>query len=65
MPESSHKDVKPWATEHTKSNTYAIGKLPSMALDSGIPAGRPYLVCALIPPLQEDFFQNENCCYSI
>ena len=39
MPESSHKDVKLRAGTLPKSSTCASGKLPSMALDSGIHAG--------------------------
>ncbi|MCX7111608.1 MAG: hypothetical protein NTX45_16085 [Proteobacteria bacterium] len=39
MPESSHKDVKLGVATKPFSNTYAIDKLPSMALDSGIHAG--------------------------
>ena len=39
MPESSHKDVKLRAGNSPDSNTCANGKLPSMALDSGIHAG--------------------------
>ncbi|MEI7868374.1 MAG: hypothetical protein WCI11_10810 [Candidatus Methylumidiphilus sp.] len=39
MPESSHKDVKLRAGNSPDSNTCASGKLPSMALDSGIHAG--------------------------
>ncbi len=39
MPESSHKDVNPGAGNLAKSSTCASGKLPSMALDSGIHAG--------------------------
>ena len=36
---SSHKDVKLWTAKSLETNICAIGKLPSMALDSGIPAG--------------------------
>ncbi|MEI7867617.1 MAG: hypothetical protein WCI11_06980 [Candidatus Methylumidiphilus sp.] len=39
MPESSHKDVKLRAGTLPESSTCASGKLPSMALDSGIHAG--------------------------
>ena len=39
MPESSHKDVNLGVAIKPFSNTYATGKLPSMALDSGIHAG--------------------------
>ncbi|MEI7869403.1 MAG: hypothetical protein WCI11_16055 [Candidatus Methylumidiphilus sp.] len=39
MPESSHKDVNLGAGNFTKSGTCASGKLPSVALDSGIHAG--------------------------
>ncbi|MCX7109515.1 MAG: hypothetical protein NTX45_05165, partial [Proteobacteria bacterium] len=39
LPESSHKDVNLGAGNFTKSGTCASGKLPSMALDSGIHAG--------------------------
>jgi len=39
MPESSHKDVNLWADNLPDSSTCASGKLPSMALDSGIHAG--------------------------
>jgi len=36
MPESSHMDVKPWTGIEPKSCSNGIGKLPSMALDTGI-----------------------------
>jgi hypothetical protein len=39
MPDSSHTDVKLRFYDDTKSSTDALPKLPSMALDSGIPAG--------------------------
>ncbi|MEI7867099.1 MAG: hypothetical protein WCI11_04340 [Candidatus Methylumidiphilus sp.] len=39
MPESSHKDVNLGVGHLPKSSTCASGKLPSMALDSGIHAG--------------------------
>ncbi|MEI7869514.1 MAG: hypothetical protein WCI11_16620 [Candidatus Methylumidiphilus sp.] len=39
MPESSHKDVNLGVAIKPFSNTYATGKLPSLALDSGIHAG--------------------------
>ena len=39
MPESSHKDVSLGAGNLPESSTCASGKLPSMALDSGIHAG--------------------------
>ncbi|MEI7868566.1 MAG: hypothetical protein WCI11_11790 [Candidatus Methylumidiphilus sp.] len=39
MPESSHKDVNLWVGTLPESSTCASGKLPSMALDSGIHAG--------------------------
>jgi len=32
-------DVKPWTGIKPKSCSNGIGKLPSMALDTGIPAG--------------------------
>jgi len=32
-------DVKPWTSIEPKSCSNGIGKLPSMALDTGIPAG--------------------------
>jgi hypothetical protein len=35
--ESSHMDVKPWTGIKPKSCSIGIGKLPSMALDTGIP----------------------------
>jgi hypothetical protein len=38
MPVSSHRDVKPQGDGNAKSSTYALSKLPSMALDFGIPA---------------------------
>gem|GEM_PF-1166345 len=37
--ESSHMDVKLWTGIAPKSCSNDIGKLPSMALDTGIPAG--------------------------
>jgi len=43
MPESSHMDVKPWTGIEPKSCSNGIGKLPSMALDTGIPAGMTVL----------------------
>ncbi|MEI7869665.1 MAG: hypothetical protein WCI11_17395 [Candidatus Methylumidiphilus sp.] len=39
MPESSYKDVKLGVATKPFSNTCATDTLPSMALDSGIPAG--------------------------
>ena len=39
MPESSHKDVKFWTYSYVTSSSCEVSKLPSMALDSGIPAG--------------------------
>ncbi|MEI7868433.1 MAG: hypothetical protein WCI11_11105 [Candidatus Methylumidiphilus sp.] len=36
LPESSHKDVNLWVGASPESSTCASGKLPSMALDSGI-----------------------------
>ena len=39
LPESSHKDVNLGAGNLPESSTCASGKLPSMALDSGIHAG--------------------------
>ncbi|MCX7099599.1 MAG: hypothetical protein NTV43_17030 [Methylococcales bacterium] len=38
MPVSSHMDVKPECVGNAKSSTYALFKLPTMALDFGIPA---------------------------
>ncbi|MCX7110518.1 MAG: hypothetical protein NTX45_10395 [Proteobacteria bacterium] len=43
MPESSHKDVNLGVVIKPFSNTYATDKLPSVALDSGIHAGRTAL----------------------
>jgi len=39
MPEFSYMDVKLRVAKSLESGTCSIGKLPSMALDSGIPAG--------------------------
>ncbi len=39
LPESSHREVNLPAENYLRSNAVATGKLPSMALDSGIPAG--------------------------
>jgi len=41
--ESSHMDVKPWTGIEPKSCSNSIGKLPSMVLDTGIPAGMTVL----------------------
>ncbi|MDP1665358.1 MAG: hypothetical protein Q8L79_09545, partial [Methylobacter sp.] len=38
MPESSHMDVRLWLGIKPKSCHSGIGKLPSLALDTGIPA---------------------------
>ncbi|MEI7867532.1 MAG: hypothetical protein WCI11_06545 [Candidatus Methylumidiphilus sp.] len=46
MPESSHKDVKLWVGNSPESNICASGKLPSMALDSGIHAGMTVFSCS-------------------
>ncbi|TAL41542.1 MAG: SDR family NAD(P)-dependent oxidoreductase, partial [Methylovulum sp.] len=39
LPESSRREVSLWAGTSSESSTCASDKLPSMALDSGIPAG--------------------------
>ena len=39
MPESSHMDVNPGTGIEPKTSLGSIGSLPSLALDSGIPAG--------------------------
>ncbi|WP_411726048.1 DUF1156 domain-containing protein, partial [Methyloglobulus sp.] len=39
MPESSHMDVNLWSGIEPESSLGSIGELPSLALDSGIPAG--------------------------
>jgi hypothetical protein len=39
MPETSHRDVNLWSGIEPKSCPRGIGRLPSLALDSGIPAG--------------------------
>jgi len=36
-------DVKPWTGIEPKSCSNSIGKLPSMVLDTGIPAGMTVL----------------------
>ncbi|NOT86329.1 MAG: hypothetical protein HOP02_16455 [Methylococcaceae bacterium] len=46
MPESSHMDVNLRTGIKPKSSHRGIGKLPSLALDSGIPAG---MTCDHIP----------------
>ncbi|MGZ8184396.1 MAG: hypothetical protein ACXWT1_20830 [Methylobacter sp.] len=38
-PESSHRNVKLWVYTSAHSSTCATATLPSMALDSGFPAG--------------------------
>jgi len=42
MPESSHRDVKIYLARRL-NNACGIGKLPSMALDTGIRAGMTVL----------------------
>jgi hypothetical protein len=39
MPESRHMDVNAWVTIALKSSNDVTGKLPSLALDTGIHAG--------------------------
>ncbi|MEI6267910.1 MAG: hypothetical protein WCP01_03445 [Methylococcaceae bacterium] len=51
MPESSHTDVKLWYGIDPKSCGNVIGKLPSMALDTGILAGMTALTKISYPGL--------------